>query len=92
MGVRTVTGSGPPRESWRQQRAAIDAAGKCATSTRSCVSRTILSGVLLPFLAVDCVFDVGAHVGEYSTSLRRAGYSGDIVSFEPVSGSFRASE
>lgn len=91
MGVRTVTGSGSPRESWRQR--AMRAAHRRGWEVRHVDPfvrlEDYLSGVLLPFLAVDCVFDVGAHVGEYATSLRRAGYAGDIVSFEPVSGSFR---
>lgn len=33
---------------------------------------------------VDCVFDVGAHLGEYRTTLRNAvGFQGPIISFEP---------
>ena len=32
---------------------------------------------------VSCAFDVGAHCGEFALSIRRAGYEGPIVSFEP---------
>jgi FkbM family methyltransferase len=39
-------------------------------------------------LDIDLVVDVGAFRGDYATALRRVGYPGDIVSFEPVSSSF----
>jgi hypothetical protein len=42
---------------------------------------------LLERTRVDCVLDVGAHWGAYGMLLRKAGYRGDIVSFEPVSSS-----
>jgi len=43
---------------------------------------------LLRRLRVNCVVDVGAHNGTYAYHLRRAGYSGEILSFEPVKEQF----
>jgi FkbM family methyltransferase len=39
---------------------------------------------LMRSYGVDLVVDVGASDGEYAASLRRLGYNGDIVSFEPL--------
>src|SRR5579871_1806209 len=47
---------------------------------------------LFPSLGINCVIDVGARVGEYGRFLRRNGYRGRIVSFEPVHASFVALE
>lgn len=40
---------------------------------------------LFRHLGIEVVLDVGARVGDYGTWLRRNGYRGRIVSFEPVS-------
>jgi FkbM family methyltransferase len=58
------------------------------------------TGVLLPghvakivsSCDVNCVLDVGANGGHYGEMLRRYGYAGRIVSFEPASPAFRLLE
>jgi FkbM family methyltransferase len=37
---------------------------------------------------IDCVLDVGANIGQYGLFLREIGYTGHIVSFEPVKSVF----
>ncbi len=43
---------------------------------------------LLKQYDINCVLDVGANTGQYGVELRRAGYEGYIISFEPVSAVF----
>jgi FkbM family methyltransferase len=43
---------------------------------------------LLDRLAVDVVLDVGANEGQWALGLRRAGFRGRLVSFEPIGASF----
>lgn len=45
---------------------------------------------LLSRMGINCVIDVGAHAGEYGHGIRRAGYEGAIVSFEPVAAAYTA--
>jgi FkbM family methyltransferase len=37
---------------------------------------------------VDLVFDVGANIGQFARSLRSSGYTGKLISFEPIKAAF----
>jgi FkbM family methyltransferase len=66
-----------------------------AEKVRAGLNRAVLANHLGDVLArqqINCVIDVGAHRGEHGRMLRGIGYSGAIVSFEPVERSFRALE
>lgn len=45
---------------------------------------------LLAHHHVDCVVDVGANDGGFATAIRRLGYTGRIISFEPLQGPFKS--
>jgi FkbM family methyltransferase len=47
---------------------------------------------LLREQAIDLIIDVGANVGQFGSTVRRLGYTGDIVSFEPLSAARAALE
>lgn len=44
---------------------------------------------LLRTQACDCVLDVGANIGQFAQGLRKLGYTGDIISFEPLSPAYQ---
>lgn len=46
----------------------------------------------LESLNVSVVFDIGSNTGQYAASLRKAGYRGRVVSFEPLSQPFATLE
>ena len=45
--------------------------------------------VILKSHEIDIVLDVGASKGSYGAELRRSGYAGTIISFEPLDDAFR---
>jgi FkbM family methyltransferase len=38
---------------------------------------------------IDLIFDVGANIGQYAQQMRRLGYRGRIVSFEPINSAYQ---
>jgi FkbM family methyltransferase len=72
--------------------------GKLALRFGELLPRSLVSGYLgwatlagvLRSLNVNCVLDVGANRGQFAIGLRRIGFRGHIVSFEPIAGDFAA--
>jgi FkbM family methyltransferase len=54
-------------------------------------NRIVLKHVLEK-LSINCVIDVGANQGQFGALLRRIGYTGWIISFEPVHASYEVLE
>ena len=52
----------------------------------------MLRARLLASERIDLLLDVGANEGQYALRMRRAGFQGRIVSFEPLSDAFAALE
>lgn len=52
-----------------------------------CFLEKHLSNVFAKY-SIDCVIDVGANTGQYAALLRRMGFNGWVVSFEPVESVF----
>ena len=44
---------------------------------------------ILKRLRINVVFDVGANIGQYAHMIRKLGYDGKILSFEPLEGAFK---
>lgn len=63
-------------------------AGKCGLEIHRRTLASSESLRLQRFLSshnIDCVIDVGANIGQYAAAIREGGYSGHILSFEPLS-------
>lgn len=65
---------------------------KGVSITRSPLAHSTQRLRLLRAERISVVVDVGANVGEYGQSLRRTGYKGRIVSYEPMRAAFEALE
>ncbi len=50
---------------------------------------TTRSNKLFHHHGISLVLDVGANTGQYATGIRRRGYSGKIISFEPLTEAYQ---
>ena len=66
---------------------------KCSFPSKLLLSRYLAWSELrqtLDDLKISCVFDVGANRGQFATGLRKIGYTGWIISYEPMPDDFAA--
>src|SRR5688572_24729203 len=89
-GVRKLATSWarPGREALYRLQGALRARGLNISRSHPDVDQRFYLSRLFRQLRIDCVLDVGANKGQYGRELRRSGYRGSIVSFEPISAEF----
>jgi hypothetical protein len=54
------------------------------------IAKFMFLGEIIERLGIDLVLDVGANVGQFAADIRRSGYGGQLLSFEPVPEAYAA--
>jgi FkbM family methyltransferase len=80
--------SGPARVLARLAMRAQHKLGKHGARDRAYALRSQHFRRVFSTFRINCVLDVGAHHGDFAAGLRRDGYRGHIISFEPVASNF----
>jgi len=66
----------------------LRSAGYIASRYEACRDPDAVRNSLFQTTSINAILDVGANTGQYGDRLRRLGYRGKIVSFEPLSSAF----